>query len=312
MNRQTATPWLHRWATPLIGAIALFGIALTSYLSWVKLTGQTLLCPSSGQGCQAVLNSPYATVFGLPLSLWGLGAYAVVAIAALTPRLLPALKPAADTLLLWLTLAMATLSAYLMGLLLLELHLFCPYCLASALFSFTLLVLVLLGRPWDDLGQLFSTGVIVVLITLVATLGIFAQQTPVVAEDGRQAIPALKSRPKPGEGWEIVTRSGPAEVALAQHLTQQGIRMYGAYWCPHCSEQKLLFGKQAFAEVDYVECGKDGKNARVVQCQAADIKSFPTWEIAGELQPGIQSLEALAAVSNYAGPREFQYFMPGL
>ncbi|MGB0564740.1 MAG: vitamin K epoxide reductase family protein [Spirulinaceae cyanobacterium] len=312
MNRQTATPWLHRWANPLIGAIALLGIGLTSYLSWVKLTGQTLLCPSSGTGCQAVLNSPYATVFGVPLSLWGLGAYTVVAIAALAPRVLPPLKPAADTLLLCLTLAMATISAYLMGLLLLELHLFCPYCLTSALFSFTLLVLVLLGRSWEDLGQLFSTGVIVVLITLVATLGIFAQQAPVIAEDGRTAIPSLKTRPKPGEGWEIVTRSSAAEIALAKYLTQQGIKMYGAYWCPHCSEQKLLFGKQAFAEVDYVECGKDGKNAQVLKCQAAGIKSFPTWEIDGELQPGIKSLEELAAIAGYEGDLSFQYFMPGL
>ncbi|NEO84982.1 MAG: vitamin K epoxide reductase family protein [Spirulina sp. SIO3F2] len=313
MPNTASTPWLHRWFRPLLGAIALLGLGLTGYLSWIKLTGQTLLCPSSGEGCQAVLNSPYATVFGVPLSVLGMAAYGVVAIATIVSQLVPALKSWTDPPLLWLTLGMATVSTYLMGVLIWDLHLFCPYCLASAIFSATLLILVLFGRTWDDLGQLISTTVIVVLITLVATLGIFAQQTPpVVASDGRMAIPTLKSRPKPKSGWEIITQSGPAEMALAEHLSRQGFKMYGAYWCPHCSEQKLLLGKQAFAKINYVECGKDGKNAQPEQCQAAGIQSFPTWELDGELYSGIQSPEALATLSDYEGNTTFKYFMPGL
>lgn len=313
MPHSASTPWLHRWSRLLLGAIAFLGLGLTGYLSWIKLTGQTLLCPSAGEGCQAVLNSPYATVFGVPLSVLGMAAYGGVAIAALSSQFVPQLRTWADPPLLWLTLGMATISAYLMGVLIWGLHLFCPYCLASALFSATLLILVLLGRTWDDLGQLLSTTVIVVLVTLVATLGIFAQQVPpVVASDGRQAIPALKTRPKPGRGWDIVTQSGPAEVALAEHLSRQGFKMYGAYWCPHCSEQKLLLGKQAFGKIDYVECGKDGKNARPELCQAAGIKSFPTWEVDGELYTGIQSPEALAILSDYEGDTAFRYFMRGL
>lgn len=312
MTRSASLPWLHRWAKPLMGAIALLGLGLTSYLTWTKLTGQTLLCPSSGTGCQDVLNSSYATVFGLPLSLYGMGAYLMVAIAALLPLRLPTLKTWADPVLLWLALGMATFSAYLMGVLAWDLHLLCPYCIASALFSGTLLVLVLNSKTWDDLGQLLSTSVVVVLVTLVATLGVFAQQPTAVASGDRAPIPALKTRPKPGQGWDIVTRSSAAEIALAEHLSQQGIKMYGAYWCPHCSEQKLLFGKAAFDRVNYVECGKGGKNAQVTQCQAAGIQSFPTWEVDGELHSGIQTLEELASLSGYEGSLDFKYFMPGL
>ena len=31
------------------------------------------------------------------------------------------------------------------------------------------------------------------------------------------------------------------EEALAKHLTKTGAVMYGAYWCPYCSQQKKIF-----------------------------------------------------------------------
>jgi hypothetical protein len=31
------------------------------------------------------------------------------------------------------------------------------------------------------------------------------------------------------------------EAQLAQHLAETGGVMYGAYWCPHCADQKAMF-----------------------------------------------------------------------
>jgi len=45
--------------------------------------------------------------------------------------------------------------------------------------------------------------------------------------------------------------STPAKIALAQHLTQIGAKMYGAYWCHHCHKQKQMLGKQAIVQIDY-------------------------------------------------------------
>ena len=39
--------------------------------------------------------------------------------------------------------------------------------------------------------------------------------------------------------------SGPGLAptdALAQCLTAKGVKMYGAYWCSHCQNQKKAFG----------------------------------------------------------------------
>ncbi|HOX40996.1 MAG TPA: hypothetical protein PK263_02285 [bacterium] len=62
---------------------------------------------------------------------------------------------------------------------------------------------------------------------------------------------------------------------LAKFLSEKGAVLYGAYWCPHCQEQKELFG-QAFKYIDYVECDAKGTNSNPDECEAVDIKSYPT------------------------------------
>ena len=62
----------------LITSLAVGGLALTAYLAISKLSGAPVVCLASG-GCGSVLNSEYATVFGIPLSLLGLGAYSAIA-----------------------------------------------------------------------------------------------------------------------------------------------------------------------------------------------------------------------------------------
>lgn len=91
------------------------------------------------------------------------------------------------------------------------------------------------------------------------------------------------------------------EARLANHLTQQGATMYGAFWCPHCADQKELFG-EAIDNVPYVECDPEGENAQPDLCVAKEIKGYPTWEINGEFYPGTQSLEELAQLSGFEAP----------
>ncbi len=52
--------------------------------------------------------------------------------------------------------------------------------------------------------------------------------------------------------------STPRSVELAKRLKAAGAKMYGAFWCSHCFEQKQSFGKDAVADLPYVECYPDG------------------------------------------------------
>lgn len=88
------------------------------------------------------------------------------------------------------------------------------------------------------------------------------------------------------------------EQQLATHLRQTNAKFYGAYWCPYCADQKAMFGKAA-VELPYVECDPQGENPQPDLCDAKQIAVYPTWEIKGELYPGLRSLLQLAALSDY-------------
>jgi uncharacterized membrane protein/glutaredoxin len=320
MIRRRSTPWIHRWSRPIIGAISLVGALLTGYLTTVKLSGAEVAgCTANSAqaigSCDAVLSSPYATVFGLPLALFGLLAYLSMGIFAMAPLAINGdqQKELRSNLERWTQLllfagatAMTVFSGYLMYVLAFQIKAVCFYCIGSAIFSLSLLGLTLFGNTWEDIGQILFTGLIIVMVTLIGTLGVYANIASPGAT-GRTLVSLPTTPPAPGKGWEITTTSGAAEIALAEHLAASGAKEYGAYWCPHCFQQKELFGKEAFAKVPYVECAPDGVNAQTQACQAAGVKAFPTWVINGEIHSGVRSLEKLAELSGYTGDRNFKY-----
>lgn len=326
MTRRRSTPWIHKWSRPLIAAIAGFGALTTGYLTIEKLTGGTAACvaQAGAKGCNDVLSSPWATVFGQPLALFGFLAYISMVLFALAPLVLKTgennSSKQLENLTWWLLLvgaiAMSVFSSYLMYLLAFQIKALCIYCIGSALFSLSLLVLTIIGRDWEDIGQIFFTGLIVGMVTLISTLGIFARVNQPIATPSnpgeRQSIAFTPTQnPNPEFGWEITTTSGEAETALANHLVKIGAKEYVAYWCPHCHEQKLMFGKEAYQIIDNtakVECANDSPKARIDLCKAANITSFPTWIINGKSYSGVQNLDELAKISGYTGASNFKYF----
>ena len=72
--------------------------------------------------------------------------------------------------------------------------------------------------------------------------------------------------------------SGPGELdAFATCLKDRGAIFYGTFWCPHCANQKKLFGKSV-KFLPYVECSTaDGKNQLLI-CKEKNITSYPTWD----------------------------------
>ena len=92
-------------------------------------------------------------------------------------------------------------------------------------------------------------------------------------------------------------------TAVATWLTDSGAKMYGAYWCPHCADQKEIFGN-AFDEVEYIECSLPNRGGQTSACKEAGIKAYPTWEFAdGTRVEAVLSLQELKEKSKFqAGP----------
>lgn len=66
---------------------------------------------------------------------------------------------------------------------------------------------------------------------------------------------------------------------LAQCLTDKGVTFYGAFWCPHCQEQKTSFGRSARL-LPYVECSTPDGSGQLSVCKDEGIESYPTWAFA--------------------------------
>jgi uncharacterized membrane protein len=322
MTRRRSTPWIYRAARPLIGAIAGLGILNTGYITYNKLSSTAVACPAGG--CERVLESAYGNLFGLPLSLFGLLAYLAMAVLALSPLLInPDEKKTLrnnlenNTWLLMFALAtgMLLFSGYLMYIMFSKFvapfgaNGLCYFCIASATFATIIFVLTLLGKDWNDRGQLFFLGTIVAMITLIGSIawGATVGQAPANAN----AITDARGTPY----YLLENTSGEAELQLARHLKQTGAVMYGAYTCSHCCAQKELFGKEATKEFTYVECIEGGKNAQPDVCQTELTEAskqlgqpagFPTWKVGGKYYSGRQGLQQLASASGYTGPQDFK------
>src|SRR5579863_2687708 len=64
--------------------------------------------------------------------------------------------------------------------------------------------------------------------------------------------------------------------ALAKCIASTTTKFYGAYWCPHCHNQKNEFGDAA-QYLPYVECSLPDGSGQTQICIDNDIKNYPTW-----------------------------------
>jgi thiol-disulfide isomerase/thioredoxin len=105
-----------------------------------------------------------------------------------------------------------------------------------------------------------------------------------------------------GFGWYAYSANkldgDPAEYqALASCLADSGAKFYGAYWCPHCKNQKAMFGDAA-ESLPYVECTEEEE-----VCMQQKIEVYPTWIFAdGTRATGEQSLAKLAEKTGCVAP----------
>jgi len=108
-------------------------------------------------------------------------------------------------------------------------------------------------------------------------------------------------RDGPGAQWTALTNTamtidtiGSSFDTFAKCVASKQARMYGAYWCPHCLEQKEMFGA-SFHYVPYEECAIKGSSELATPCKMAGVKLFPSWQFGMEPpKEGVLSLEALA------------------
>lgn len=128
---------------PLLAAIvALIGIADSIYLTIHHYTAEPVPC-SIVTGCEQVLTSQYAEMFGLPTAAYGIAAYLTAFILAIFAAFV---SRSWWNLFGAVTFVMAAFSVYFVYLQAFVIEAYCQFCLISAATSFTLFIIFIASK----------------------------------------------------------------------------------------------------------------------------------------------------------------------
>ena len=253
-----------------LAVIGLVGILLMGVWWFSQARGGTFL----GRECAALVHSRWSTLFGIPLAAFGMVYYAALVGFSIT-RWAPAYHQG-----LRVVSGMGcVISAYLVAVIKLELDVYCIGWMVSGALV-TISWLLLLGRMagWQRV--------------IAGAVGAWAGLLVIGVADARYGTVEAALR-YPADAYV---------QGLATHLAQSDAHFYGAAWCPHCWQQKMLFGDAA-KSLPYIECSPQRPSApQALNCESAGITHYPTWVFANQQYAGVRSLAELARLSGYKTP----------
>jgi len=120
--------------TKVIGVLAVIGLGIAGYLTYVHYAGIHVLCAASG-GCETVQTSSYAKLAGIPVPVLGLIGYVGILVSLFIPGDPGRLAPAGFALVGF------GFSLYLTYLELFVIKAICQWCVGSAVIMTVIAVL---------------------------------------------------------------------------------------------------------------------------------------------------------------------------
>jgi uncharacterized membrane protein len=121
-----------------VAVVALAGVAVAGYLTFVHFEEDALICTTGG--CEEVQSSEYAELAGIPVAVLGLAAYLAVLVLVAWD------SPFARTLTAALALGALAFAAYLVALQLFVIEATCIWCMVNDLVLVPLLAVLSLLR----------------------------------------------------------------------------------------------------------------------------------------------------------------------
>ncbi len=129
-------------AVPII-ALAMAGSAVSAYVWFKQVTTGPVLC--IGRGCATVIRSRFGRMLAIPNGVWGTVYFGSVGAAAVLAARYPAWAPLLGPFDLAVSVIAAGLHGYLTYLQVFVLRAVCSWCLASAVLTLAILLLLVAG-----------------------------------------------------------------------------------------------------------------------------------------------------------------------
>jgi uncharacterized membrane protein len=259
----------------LTGLLSLVGFGIMAYLTYIHYANATSFCDiSETVSCDVVTTGIYSEIFGLPVSILGLGYFGLTFLLILFNR-----KKSVFQLLFFLTLFVLIPSLYLSSLELLVIKSWCILCETSKALMFAILAISFVAMK-EKASVVFRMAIPIIIAGLVAAGVTYFAQT-----------------------------SGGAQkdyTPFVEALNEKGVVYYKSYTCTNCKRQEKTIG-DAYKKLNSVECHPDGPDGNPELCLQKDISHTPTFI----LEPGgvevkrVDGLQSLEELADFAGvPRE--------
>ncbi len=98
--------------------------------------------------------------------------------------------------------------------------------------------------------------------------------------------------------WQLQHQKFVMLSDFAKCIANSGAKFYGAFWCPHCQNEKSLFQtyfESAEKDLPYVECSTADSKGQLEICSKEKIQAYPTWKFKnGSVSEGELSLAELS------------------
>src|SRR3989344_1266460 len=272
-NVDNTQPSKERFNLPriLIILLSIVGFGIMAYLTFIHFTEKSSVCDISEKiSCDVVTTSIYSEIFGLPISVLGLGYFGLTFLLSVFQR-----TKAFYQTVFYLTLFVIIPSYYFTALEAFVIKAFCILCETSKI-----LMLLTIGTSFVAMKQKFGTVVrmampIVIAGVVAAGVTYFAQTSVVAKKD---------------------------YTPFVQGLNEKGVVYYKSYTCSNCKKQEQMIGS-AYKKLNSVECHPKGPNGNPQLCLERGIEHTPTFLIEkdGAVVKKIEGVQKLEDLAEWAG-----------
>eukprot|EP01119_Soliformovum_irregulare_P017332 TRINITY_DN5130_c0_g1_i1.p1 TRINITY_DN5130_c0_g1~~TRINITY_DN5130_c0_g1_i1.p1 ORF type:complete len:298 (-),score=34.12 TRINITY_DN5130_c0_g1_i1:3-896(-) len=249
----------------IILALSVIGLLTSFYLTkdHIDAAADGSLCDISATvSCSVINRSSYSELFNVPIAI--LGSAWMIALMTVTwkARQNHSDRPFWTVIQYYWSLAGVGFCFYLIFAEF-TLGAICPFCTVVHIICF--IVAFLAYNNYSSERTKPSLIEVITVIPMKNTILVFALATlhlaPLIYYNVGSQVSEASTTPPPVKD----------KVAFAKCLTASGVAMYGSDQCPHCLNQKTIFG-DAFQHIKYYNCLVDQE-----ACEKAKIERYPTW-----------------------------------
>ena len=251
----------------LILVLSIVGFGIMAYLTYIHYANTKSFCDiSETVSCDVVTTSIYSEIFGLPISILGLGYFGFTFLLTVFYR-----RKEYFQALFFLTLFVLIPSLYFSVLEATVIKAWCVLCETSKLLMIVILITSFVAMK-EKFSVVLRLAIPIIIAGLVAAgVTYFAQTGNVVKKD---------------------------YTAFVQSLNEQGVVYYKSVKCNNCKRQEKLFGEY-IKKLNSIECHPEGQDPQPELCLQKGIKKTPTFLIeknGTEVKrlEGLQQLDDLA------------------